>query len=644
MALELTAVRLLAPFFGDSVYVWTNVIGVILLALAVGAFTGGRLAERTAGSPLRTLLLLAGVVVAAVPLLAPSLCGWLLPQDLPLDAALPALVRGSLLATMLLFAAPVWLLGAVSPGLVAALVRAAVPTGRAAGTIGAAGTLGSLIGTFAATHWSVPVFGCRATLWACAVVLIGTALLLPGRRRGAATALLLVLPSLALAGGPLRAALPGQDLLAAAESPYQYLRVVRTPAAGERAARTELKINEGLDSYHSLAIAGRALTSEPGAAPSSYYDYHALLPFLVGDGVRPEGLRALSVGDAAGTFRRVYAGVHPAAVVDGVELDPVAVRLGDEWFSGPRAPGHVVADLDGRVFVERATARWHVVHVDAYSHQVNIPCHLASREFFAAVRERLLPRGAVACNVGGLSADDPVVRAIGGTMAAVFGEARALHVPNSRNVLLVARRDAACDPAALQHVDAGDNALGAVDRAVWAAVLDTARKAAWASVPPADDPLVDDRTALDRLLYRSYVGIDDRAEPTALAGSDSPEGAEAAAYAAFARGDADATLAAAQRSRAATAYLRYLCGAARWLRRELHGAAADYRAGLALAPEPGLQTTLQAGLDALLAELEPVDRAAAVASRSGVLAMAVAAVLLAVAAAVHRWSRPLPGT
>ena len=176
MGIELTAVRLLAPWFGDSAYVWTNVIGAILLALALGAWFGGRLAERPSGSPLSALLAIAAGILAVVPLVSGPLGAWLLPQELPLDAAMPALEWGSLAATVLLFVPPIWLLGAVSPGLVTRAVRSGVATGRAAGAISAWGTTGSLVGTFAATHWLVPTLGSRMTMWLCAALLVAAAL------------------------------------------------------------------------------------------------------------------------------------------------------------------------------------------------------------------------------------------------------------------------------------------------------------------------------------------------------------------------------------------------------------------------------------------------------------------------------------
>ncbi|MEQ1634636.1 MAG: fused MFS/spermidine synthase, partial [Planctomycetota bacterium] len=595
MAVELTAVRLLAPFFGDSAYVWTNVIGVILLALALGAFTGGSLAERPQGSPLGGLLLGAAAFVALVPWVGPWLGDWLLPQDLPLDAAMPALVRGSLVASFVLFAPAIWLLGAVTPGLVVGAARGGATVGAAAGVISAAGTIGSLVGTFLATHWLVPTLGCRSTLLLCALLLVVARVVL-GDRRHAAIAIIGVVVLAFAPMGPLRAPLDGQELLEERESAYQYLRVVRSPSTNGSPQRTELKINEGLDSYHSVAIAGAVLTSESDArqAPSSYYDYHALAPILAGDGVRPEDLRALSIGDAAGTIRRIYAGVHPGATVDAVELDPAVVELGDAHFRGARAAGRVVAGVDGRVFVARANATWHAIHLDAYSHQVYIPGQLASLEFFRACAARLVSGGVVACNVGGLDGADPVLVAIATTMAAVFDSVAALHVPNSRNMLLIARKGGVVEPARLASWQFGTEKLEPRDEAIWRRVVDTATTLPWTIFRRLEGAavLLDDRPRLDSLLDDSYVEVGDSGSLVPMSGGDSAESAEAAAYAAFARGDARATLEAAAVSRRETAYLRYLCGAARWSLRELDTAALEFGAARKLSPTAELDTLL----------------------------------------------------
>ena len=644
MVVELSAVRLLAPFFGDSAYVWTNVIGVILLALALGAWAGGRFAERSGSAPASRLLWLAAIVLCVVPFVGPAVGDWLLPQDLPLDAAMPALVRGSLAASVLLFGPALWLLGAVSPGLVVGAASSGAGIGRAAGAVSAAGTVGSLVGTFLATHWLVPHFGCRAAVWSAAAALALAAFVVRGRSS------VLAISGLALASallplGPLRGPLQGQELLAEVESRHQYLRVVRTPAAAGLPARTELKINEGLDSYHSVAVDGRVLTSslEEGRRPSSYYDYHLVAPLLAGDGAVEPGLSALSIGDAAGTFRRIYAAIYPAARVDAVELDPAVVELGTLWFPGARSAGDVFAGIDGRVVVARSTRTWRCIHVDAYSHQVYIPPHLASVEFFAAVHDRLEPRGIVACNVGGLGFDDPVLVAMARTMRERFRDVAAFRVPDSRNVLLVGRKDARIDATCLGRADLPTGTLSNEEAGLWRRVLGEAAGGTWRSAEElpghASAPtLRDDRPLLDELLLQSYLDADRGFEDLAFGGPESREWAESAAFDSYRRGDFDGTVAACRRSVEASPYLCYLAGAARWSQRRLQAALAHTLDGLAMDPAEPLRVSLATQRDALQAEWAPIARAREVADRNLVLAVVVS--LVAVAAALVPLRRP----
>lgn len=634
MCVELTAVRLLAPHFGDSAYVWTNVIGVILAALALGAYWGGRQSDRGGGARhVSWLFLVAGALLALAPLLARELGGALLPQDLPLDHAMPAMVRGSLAATAILFATPVFLLGAASPILVGLAARNA-QLGRVVGTMSAAATLGSLAGTFGATHVLVPTLGCRATIWLCAAVIAGCGIVAMPSRRGIAVGLAM-LASIGLHRGPLREPRPGTELLEERETPYQYLQVVREPDA-PGGARTSLKINEGLDSFHSVAVEGSVFTG------GAYYDWHAIAPLLAGDGRRPDDLRALSIGDAAGSFRRIYDAVHPGARVDAVEIDPACTDFGERHFVGRRAPGDV-RWMDGRAFVDHASGRWHVIHVDAYAHQVYIPAQLASREFFAAARERLEPGGVIACNVGALRPSDPVLQAIGATLQAVFGNATALRVPDSRNYLLVARREAAdgtrleVRPDSLAGFAYGSERLRGRDAEHWQSIV--ARSAVvdrWHASFDRDQPLVDDLPRLDLLLHRSYVSGDDVVGVVGMAGGKPVLEVEQHAHEAARRLDWDGVLAAAAGSSAPSAYLRELCGNARWSLRELRSARSEYEAALALPLDADAERRIRANIGFLDEEIRSVDAAAAASSRNLLLALGTLLVLTLCALAAIR--------
>jgi hypothetical protein len=99
-----------------------------------------------------------------------------------------------------------------------------------------------------------------------------------------------------------------------------------------------------------------------------------------------------------------------------------------------------------------------LVVLDCYANQSEIPPHLATREFFDAVRARLAPDGVLAVNVGGFGADDPVVAAVGATLAAAFDE-RVLgaRVPSSRNWVLYAFAGPVVDPRV--HVSEAAGAL-----------------------------------------------------------------------------------------------------------------------------------------------------------------------------------------
>ena len=632
MAAELTAVRVLAPHFGDSAYVWTNVIGVILFALAAGAFVGGQLAGSVLARlwPTR-LLVVGGLWMALVPFLSGAVGGALLPVDLPLDAALPALVRGSLVASAVLFVPPMLLLGAVAPLLVALLARQEVAVGRAAGLVSAAGTIGSLAGTFAATHWLVPGIGCRWTLLTSAAAMLASGALL-AKWPLAKKALSLLLPLVALTAGgwlpsPLRPPPPGRTLLAEVESRYQFLQVQREESTP---TRTLLTINEALDSYHSVVVEGSTFTG------GAYYDYHVLAPWLAGDGSAPAGLQVLSIGDAAGSLRTVYAGVHPQARVDGVDVDPATMELGDAYFSGTKATGRRFA-LDGRMFLERTHDLWHVIHVDAYAHQVYVPAHLASREFFVKARERLRDNGLLACNVGALHPEDPVLRAIGTTVASVFGHAIAMQVPNTRNFLLIARRGLRPDPACLAPLRPQLEHLSQEDARHLQDVLAAARDPkVWYDVGFDGPMLADDRPQLDSLLHHSYVERADRDELCLCSGTVDPRGAEIDAHEAASRRNWLGVLRAVATSSSPSAYLREIAGDARWSLRQLRSAKREYEAGLELTQDGATITRLRGKLTALAADTTATTRAEQVAARNGWLELLVLGALTTLGIVVVR--------
>ncbi|MEO0481857.1 MAG: fused MFS/spermidine synthase [Planctomycetota bacterium] len=580
MVLELAAVRILAPWFGDSAYVWTNAIGVLLAAMALGAWVGGRLSASNGPQRLSVLLLVAGGWTAITPFLVRPLSSGLLPETMALEGAGLTLTLGSLAATTILFALPVLLAAAASPVLVTAIVEGGATVGRAAGVVATASTLGSLVGTFGATHFLIPGVGTRATVWiAAGAVLVAGALVRGQKAAGASAVVPLILALIPL--GPLRPAAGDFELLAERESELQFLQVQRLGDSGQ----VQLKINEGLDSFHSVRVDSERWTD------GLYYDYHAVAPFLAFDGEPGRPPKVLSLGSAAGTFGVIFRSAFPGAQITSVEIDSAVVELGREFFRAyPEGEGEVFAGLDARVFVDRSEGQWDLVLVDAYERQVYLPAHVVSREFFSSVHDRLRVGGVVSVNVGGRSFRDPVLQAVGRTMREVFGSAVALRVPRSRNYVVVARRELALDPGVLRGV------LRDRPQAL-RSVLNAARDSeTWVSIETDGEVLTDDRPFLDELQDSVYRRRGEAVGKTEFGGSLEPGVALEAAQRAYGLRRFQQAIAEAKRSRRETPDLRLLVGNARFEIGDTDGGHADYHAARDLTEDPAMLARIDGGL------------------------------------------------
>ncbi len=443
MVVELAAVRLLAPWFGTSLAVWTNVIGVILLALALGYLAGARLSRaRDPLARLAAVLLCAAAATALLPPCTGPAAGLFLPSALALDEALRLVVWGSLATALLLFLLPAALLGMVAPLAVEAVQRlGGRRAGDAGGRVLAASTLGSLLGVFGTTHVLVPKLGLAGTFYGAAGVLAaaGALALLLARGRPVLLALALVPAGAALSGSELgRPAGEGWEVLARRESRYQSLRVSEDRRGPE--PLRQLQVNEAFDSFQSV------WQPAPGLLPEGYYYNYFALPLLWS---APQGpFRVLALGLGAGTAWRVLEGVAPPGVellLEGVELDPEVLELARDWMDLPAddARHRAAGGVDARVALRAERAPLDLIVLDCYQNQVEIPPHLATVEFLREVRGALAPGGWLALNAGGFGFDDPLVAALAATVAEAFeGQALVVRVPASRNFAIYGRRGA----------------------------------------------------------------------------------------------------------------------------------------------------------------------------------------------------------
>ena len=418
LALEMCASRLLAAYFGTSLFIWASVIGLILVYLTVGYFIGGHLADRFPSEQvLCTITAMAALSISTLPFVSQGILTWSITG---LAQVSVSIFFSSLLGTILLFAVPVTLLGLVSPFAMRLMTKDIVRSGKTSGSLYAISTLGSILGAFLPVLWLIPTFGVRRTLLILGALLFTASLW--GLRLRWRLAISLVLVALVLPLGPLKD-IP--NLIYEQESLYNYIQVTQLPG-GTR----ELILNEG-QAIHSIYY------SDPNTILTGWYwDYFLAAPYF-NPGFTPQKLhRVCIIGLAAGTIAHQFTSVYGPVPIDGVEIDPAIVDVGRKYFAMNEPNLHVHIE-DGRTYLETTQAQYDVVAIDAFQ-QPYIPFQLTTREFFSTIRSHLSSNGVVALNTAHTTQDYRLVQAFINTMSQIFPSVYVFNVPGTFNTEIMA--------------------------------------------------------------------------------------------------------------------------------------------------------------------------------------------------------------
>lgn len=424
MAVELGASRLLAPYFSSSQIVWTIIISTIMIAMALGNIYGGRSADKNPDPDrLYRRLLIAAVWTAAIPVLGKYII-LLITGILIVTISSNLLIAAGFLACMVIFVFPCFLLGTVTPSLTKYAVRSLDDSGSTVGRLGAANTVGSIIGTFAPTFITIPTVGTSVTFLIFSGILLALAMIYfisanTGKIRCLVSVILFVLCSVFGHSGHF--AFWNNSLAYEGESIYNYLQVQED----KDTVILSTNVLFGIQSisrkdgsltgmYYDYAMAApvmagfvpdeevsKASDKESGSGDDSaaYVDAGAQAQSHAGDRAESQAGNScdiLILGNGSGTYAKECANHFPDAKIQGVEIDQKITDLAGRYFDMPDSVK--VATYDGRAYLEADRHTYDVIMVDAYQ-DISVPFQMSSVEFFSMVKEHLKPNGVMVVNM-----------------------------------------------------------------------------------------------------------------------------------------------------------------------------------------------------------------------------------------------------
>jgi predicted membrane-bound spermidine synthase len=440
---EVAAVRMLAPYFGSSLYVLSSVLTTILAALSVGYYFGGRIADRfPTPITLYSIIGLAGIVMLFLQILALNI--------LPLSHSIFSITTGPLVLSLTLFFIPAFLLGIDSPFVIKLLTQTGSTdhNGALVGSIFFFSTIGSIVGSITAGFFLIPYLGLTLTITLVSIILVTWACIAA------------VLITTLTRDTPLpKPRLPLSLLICIAIGSTVYFCGVTYYTTQKQTAATTLYQADGF--YSHLQVFERTINNQtfrflkndvnhssaiiPGS-PTPVFTYTQLADMFTVN--NPDAKKYLVLGGGSYTIPRFIHHNYPAIDIDVAEIEPGLFSLAHKYFELPITDKITNYELDARVFLQSTTTQYDVIFSDVMNSGLFIPPHVATVEFFEAFKARLAPDGIAILNyIGALNTNSMTLTgSLIKTIATVFPNYQLLALrgtdyTGTQNMLFILRHD-----------------------------------------------------------------------------------------------------------------------------------------------------------------------------------------------------------
>ena len=381
MILELLGTRIIAPYYGVSLYVWSSLISVTMIALAVGYYWGGFLADRYPRMRLAHIFMLAALATVIIPFIS----GPVMQLTNPLGIR-----GGAFVSALLLFTVPLTALAMVGPFVIKLATQDLQDIGTAVGSVYAVSTLGSVLATLILGFYLLPVLGTRAIIFSVSMILLALAFFLMLRDKQGFTSPASGLPLLVSAAlvfiltatGHARAAQLSQGfkVIHEEESVYGWVRVVDDQKHGVRLLLSDASVLS-------------AMSLANGQTLLDYQTIIGLLPLF-----RPAAHDALLIGLGGGHIALDLK--SKGLTTDTIEIDPAVAEASLKYFNFKPTGDFIVGDA--RYEIQKLSKRYDFIIHDCFTGGSE-PTHLLTIEMLGQLRGLLSEQGILALNYVGFT-------------------------------------------------------------------------------------------------------------------------------------------------------------------------------------------------------------------------------------------------
>lgn len=379
MIFELIGSRILGPYFGTSIFVWTSLIGVILGSLSLGYYIGGKIADKKCNYDSLGVIILLSAVLIGLTAIAKN------PLLIFLEFNVANLKIESILASLILFSPTSILLGIVSPYAAKLKIDNLATSGSTVGNLYALSTAGSIVGTFLSGFYLIPHFGTNNLLILLASSLLIISCVLSAKK--------FIKIKLATVGTLLLVWL----LFGISKYLYQKNGFFDIDTAYNR-----IWISERKDKASNQMIRTLSINNENSSAmflTSNELVYEYTKYYDLAEHFNLDFKKALMFGGAGYSYPKKYLDTYPENTIDVVEIDPTVTKLAKRYFNLKDNSRLHVYHEDGRVYLNTTTEKYDVIFGDAFNSHYSIPYQLTTKEAVQKNFDILNENGVVILNI-----------------------------------------------------------------------------------------------------------------------------------------------------------------------------------------------------------------------------------------------------